>query len=449
MLAKEPAALTAEDDALTVGYAMAAFPVHLSTRSGNDATIEAAGITDMQLAEMFMPTNFTQTVATTTDDRNLVLRPLLLELLRAPEKLPDFALPGVLMAAQGIFGRPAGASKLLEQGAIDVCMDVLRKISPAEMVSTAGFSRRPNGMAMFCIKALVENAQAAGIDLTPKLLSCGFVDTVVSALSAVEQIGADNVHGSVVTFMVWCMVNLDGEALGQIETKLRAIPSALHYIVENSVSHMANFGVSGSTLANILAANLWGRDEEATFGFAQKDIDGFMICEIELLRCELWGYTQALGSNHCRGMLNLCISDLAKQMLLSHPGFISHLIDGLLLDPEHPRLRNEASRLASRADDLTCKYFDTVKSAVQRDFAECIMQISLYPPGCAALKANPDVIKALDNTVDNAWSEEAKICARGALKQLCPERNVVIEINLEALHIMMSCEFIAYLLLLG
>ena len=36
-----------------------------------------------------------------------------------------------------------------------------------------------------------------------------------------------------------------------------------------------------------------------------------------------------MGSNRCRGLLALCISDAAKQMLLSNPGFIPHLIDGV------------------------------------------------------------------------------------------------------------------------
>eukprot|EP01046_Picozoa_sp_COSAG06_P064341 COSAG06_NODE_15332_length_1079_cov_8.495918_1_plen_40_part_10 len=40
---------------------------------------------------------------------------------------------------------------------------------------------------------------------------------------------------------------------------------------------------------------------------------------------------------------------MAKQMLLSNNGFIPHLLDGLMLDPEHPR-----------------KDFDeTIKTAVQ------------------------------------------------------------------------------------
>jgi hypothetical protein len=114
-------------------------------------------------------------------------------------------------------------------------------------------------------------------------------------------------------------------------------------------------------------------------------------------------------------------------MLLQNPGFIPHLLDGLLLDAEHPR---------KDGDEQT-------KSAVQRDFAECIQQISLFGPGGEALSANPDVVSALDTLIDKGWSEEAQACARGALKQLrAEESHGRVEIDPDALHIMMSCKCI-------
>ena len=161
---------------------------------------------------------------------------------------------------------------------------------------------------------------------------------------------------------------------------------------------------------------------------AEKDIDGFVALDVELMRCESWGGAFAVTKHQCRGMLNLCISDSAKPMLLGSSEYIPHLLDGLMLDPEHPRKDTD----------------EQIKSAVQRDFAECIQQLSLFGPGGEALKKNPDVVSALDTLVDKAWSEEAKVCARGALKQLCPERppehGEAVEVDLDALHIMMSCK---------
>ena len=115
----------------------------------------------------------------------------------------------------------------------------------------------------------------------------------------------------------------------------------------------------------------------------------------------------------CRGITNLCISDVFKQLLLNNPTFIPLLIDGLLLDPEHPHK-------ASGED---------VKAVVQRDFAECIQQLSLFQPGADALQANPTVVDALDTLVSRAWSEGARECAKGCLMQLCPERSEVVKLG--------------------
>jgi hypothetical protein len=256
-MSKEPSALTGED-ALTVACAKGAAIVQFSTSRGLDNPNQAAGITSMEWLGMFLPACFTLNIATPTDERNLELLPLLLEMLREPEKLPEFAFTGVLYAiGLGIIGRPVVASKLLELGALDVFIDVLQQASPSELIATAGFSRHPHGFAFFAAKELVEACQTTGTDLTAQLLSCGFIDTLVSALSATEEVGADNVHGVIVVWMLWCLRNLDGEALGQIEDKLRAIPSVLHYLVEHRVDHFFDFGFTTSIFATILAANLY------------------------------------------------------------------------------------------------------------------------------------------------------------------------------------------------
>jgi len=140
------------------------------------------------------------------------------------------------------------------------------------------------------------------------------------------------------------------------------------------------------------------------------------------MRCDVWGAAFTMASNQCRGLLSLCISDTAKQMLLNNAGFIPHLIDGLLLDPEHPRKDTN----------------DAVKTAVQRDFAECIQQIVLFPAGREALTVNETLMQALLTLKDEAWSEEAKVCAEGAIMALIPPEHH--EVGLEARHIMMSCE---------
>ena len=55
---------------------------------------------------------------------------------------------------------------------------------------------------------------------------------------------------------------------------------------------------------------------------AEGDIDGFIALDTELMRCEVFGSAMEVASNRCRGLLSLCISDVAKQMLLNNAGLV-------------------------------------------------------------------------------------------------------------------------------
>jgi hypothetical protein len=43
----------------------------------------------------------------------------------------------------------------------------------------------------------------------------------------------------------------------------------------------------------------------------EKDIDGFIALDVEMMRCEVFGGAFVMVKNQCRGMLNLCISDVS------------------------------------------------------------------------------------------------------------------------------------------
>eukprot|EP01046_Picozoa_sp_COSAG06_P041178 COSAG06_NODE_5080_length_3740_cov_20.335347_3_plen_444_part_00 len=262
MLAKDPATLTSKD-ALTAGCAWAPLMVAYTTEVGLDAVNQVAGIDQQQWIEMQMPAMFTYLSATPTDDRNLVLCPLLLDLLRAPEKLPTFTLVGVLAAlSTGLTGRPAVLAKLLDQDddPISVLMAILRQAaSPSELVSTAGFSRRPHGWAIFAMRDLVETAQASGTDLSAQLLASGFIDVLMSALRAVEEVGTENIAGNVVSWgVVGILSLLNGEALPQVEAKLKLMPTALRFVKDSKITHYSPFGFTAAIFATIVAANVFG-----------------------------------------------------------------------------------------------------------------------------------------------------------------------------------------------
>jgi hypothetical protein len=258
VLAKEPSDLTLED-ALTVAHVKSCFSVQMSHQLGWDANIQAAGTSPTVLLDMWMPNEFMAVAVTPSDDRNLALLPLLLELLKAPDDLPDFVLSGVLFPlAQGIYGRTAVAAKLVELDAIGVLMSILRRATPTELVAIAGHARKPHGIALWVFKELVIAAYNIGIDLTAELLSCGFVDILVSTLSAIQQLGEEHCHGfNVCVGILWMLKDLQGEALDQIEDKIREVPSALRYVIHSKLGHLSEPGMTCSCIGTVVAANLY------------------------------------------------------------------------------------------------------------------------------------------------------------------------------------------------
>ena len=96
----------------------------------------------------------------------------------------------------------------------------------------------------------------------------------------------------------------------------------------------------------------------------------------------------------------------------------------MLLDPEHPR-KDTA---------------EPVKAAVQRDIAECIQQLAVFPQACEVLKADSKLIDAVKTLVDKGWTNEAKETATRTLATFYPEQLVKFVVNEDSLHIMMSCK---------
>ena len=325
VLAKEPASFTIED-ALTLCLGCGALMVQWSSSEGQNPALVGSGLS---LAEYVgvMTDGGQFRLMTRSDEQMSPLCPLLMKLIKAPESLPDFAFGGVLgLLAVLPIGHPSIAAKMLELGGIDMYMDILRRVTPAELVTSAGFARRPHGTAMWAMKDLIAHGQNQA-DISSEILACGYIDTCVAALTAVEQVGAEHVNGCVVVCgAIWPLWLIDGVAMPQIEEKLRTIPiSVLRYAKENRIVHFQDMGFTSGTVATILAACTYGKAEDNPFRWTQEDIDGFVALDSELVRGEAVGVHFDLLSSRCRGLLSLCISDAAKTMLLNCRGFIPHL----------------------------------------------------------------------------------------------------------------------------
>ena len=137
-----------------------------------------------------------------------------------------------------------------------------------------------------------------------------------------------------------------------------------------------------------------------------------------------------LPPSFIRCVVQLCISDANKTLLLQSPEPIKLITEALLLDPQH--IRNHGA--LDQSED--------VKGAIQRDAAECFMQLALYEPGREMLQKDAAVIDSLRTLKDKALTEEASRFAEGALMALLPEEAAASRaVDTDALHVMMSYQW--------
>ena len=173
---------------------------------------------------------------------------------------------------------------------------------------------------------------------------------------------------------------------------------------------------------------MFGRDEGGSeFTFTQQHVD---------LLLDKWSQTvRAVGFNANAKptadnvmVVELCISDWTKPLLLANPAFIPYLVDALLLDPAHPR--------AGMKGEL--------KAWCQTTHAECLAQIAVFQPdGREALMQDPSVRDALRCVAESGLTDEARHYAESALLALSDTELVKIEEGQK--HVMLSCACVVQL----
>jgi hypothetical protein len=394
-----------------------------------DVSIDGAGANAMEIFAQLMGSHcllFGTGRAMPEDDRNLAVVELGLGMLRKPGAVDRGLLKGFwFMMMQSALGRPAVGQRLYELEALDLALEALQQSGPLQWISASAVMEPGHcGMVFSFIKDVVEGMMVTGTDITPILVSSGYIDMLVSALRAFEQLGVQECCDTIFVYgVLQAMAQLnEGSCLPQIEDKFRKAEKALRFCIDcgNDIKIVAAFGWTAGVYGTIVAANLFGKEEDSDFQFAQHDIDAYIQFSTEIFRPTSFGFVWQLNAKQFHGFLNICISDRNKRLLLNNADFISFLTDVLLLDPDHPR------------KDTT----ESVKAAIQRDVAEAILQFSLFPEGCEALKADPKLVDAVTKLVIHGWSDEAKDCATRTLMTFHPEEIDLHDVERD--HIMIS-----------
>ena len=100
-------------------------------------------------------------------------------------------------------------------------------------------------------------------------------------------------------------------------------------------------------------------------------------------------------------------------MLVQCKSLIPTLLDALFLDREHPRMNTDQDAPIQALEE-------PLRAGIQRDSAECLLQLALVEPGKELLEQHPDKpLEALRALADSgALMEEARLAASGALVAL-------------------------------
>eukprot|EP01048_Picozoa_sp_COSAG05_P011560 COSAG05_NODE_1097_length_5894_cov_2.299741_4_plen_492_part_00 len=403
VLSKEPPALTRQD-VLVLACDALVHCVHWC--KGHSEVSQTAGLDEIDYlfniifgACPHMPTQ------APTDVRNLKILALALQILREPEGVCGMEVAGVwALLFLVISQRPAVCREALRTGLSELAMATLNKSTATEWVRYRTDAGIQAGMVAVAFAQTVAT-KTVGYE---ELGACGFVAATGLMLEELEQLGesqlaeanvATIVHAVCVVSPVFVDITLP-EAAPILAILQGLRPSALRFSLDHNLKHIGAIGLNLAPLMGLAAAVIYGKEEEGVFAFTQEIVDDFLSFVSAILSGNAAPFIELTGS-FLMPVVNLCISDLNKSLMVRSSGLLPLLLDALLLNPGHVRAERDS---------------EEVKAAIQADAAHCFMQIALYGPGRELLAGADAVLSALRAlAAGEARSENAQLSAEGAL----------------------------------
>jgi hypothetical protein len=447
---KEAGAIT-RDDALLV--ARDRVPSWIFWSRGPTHMLAAAGLEELPFVSAFITTDPLYPARTPTEAVNERLMTLALQFIREDLESPpssglcDLEVAGMWwLVSQSMAHRPALGVAAISAGMFDLGMAAMRKSSPSSWIGC----RTPRELkAAGPIGAMWQPLVAVppGLDHAQLCIDSGFAEALVSCCQAYELSGASNA-GSANKFNICiCLqvlvhsLDLTAPASAPIMKLLRGIPTALRFIVDHPLEMMPSVGQETRSLIGMLCAIVFGKNEEEVqggdeFQFSQDIIEVIPNHLRQIASGPTAAYYTILPAHYLQPLVQLCISDKNKSMLVSAKDLVPLLQEMLFLD-----MRKDIS---DESDGLKAD-----KKAIQADAAECILQLAVFEPaGRELLEQHPSVMDALCALASGgkALTEEARVSAVGALMAIEntslsrePEPEGATKDESEG-HVMLSCE---------
>ena len=317
-------------------------------------------------------------------------------------------------------GRPAAGRELVAAGLMEFGVAQLEeRWTPIERV---GQQHNTPGAIVAALKDVYEvlSLGPTGGKMLEHIIDTGVVEKVVCNIRTYEALGKSAVKlASVMANWYgcwWFLTSIDmlAPAAQPVVTMLRGVPSSVRFALDHPLVQMGEFELGTRSQGTMVAACVFGRDEDCEFVFTQDDVDKVVLVSIEQLRPTTWGGVWPVLCHQSQTLFCLSVSDRNKQLLLNNESLMAHLVDGLLLD--------SAGDLVTERGWNPITDVETVKCRVQHTFAQCLQQLSLFEPGRHAMLQDKAVVKALRKLTTHGWTSEAKLSAHGALLALMDQQ---------------------------
>ena len=238
------------DDALTV--ACDVIPIAVYFAQGFSAHFAAAGTDERAWFRALLDHHPLQLGHAPTDEANLRLAKLALDICRDPQGLSAEELAGAwMLVMHSVLSRPSASAvipEMVKAGVFEVAVAHLHKSSPVEWVSW----RRADGLQASAIfTAALFVAQCELPKKTERMIDSGMADAVASLLKAYELRGKGetdeaNAWGTVNAIDSLTRLDLSAPEARPIVQLLEGMGSALRFALDHPLEHFEKMGLTTS-----------------------------------------------------------------------------------------------------------------------------------------------------------------------------------------------------------
>ena len=310
--------------------------------------------------------------------RNMKFSTLIMDLLRGSKVSDEYERAGMWIALLLCnFGMHDVGKHQVDKGIHALAMAELKTTPTINWVSS---SKDPAGLFggvwSAAQQATLPSPHLSDTESTNLLYKSGLLQAAMSEVKAAEVLGDnDDLSVSSVYFGILAiLLNLDS-SVPEAKRLVREGAGSLRWVMEleKPINAIESWACTSKGLMPMVCASFFGRDESGgPFNFSDEEMDAVLAFAVDSLRGNLVNIHSIQPMWTSVPCLACSVSDTNKDKMLRNPAWIEHLVDGLMLDPSHPR--NQDDQPTGPNDPITA-------GRVQREYAEALAQFAVYEPG--------------------------------------------------------------------